>query len=335
MLRGISIALAASALAAPAAMAAPPRVTMGMGEQNPAMFDDKRFLDTGIRHARIILPYDLVKARGWQLWAADAWLGAARREGIEPLVTFTARWGEKRRRHLPSVREYSRRFAEFRARYPWVREFGTWNEANLASAQPTGHHPRRTAEFYRALKRRCRSCTVVAVDVLLTGNSRTWRWLRAFRAAAGRGPHIFGLHNYPEVTRLRSHVTRAFLRRMPRARVWITETGGIVQHNAWEYNEDRAARVIRHVFRVTNRLHRIERLYLYNWRFDGNRNWDSGLIARNGRERLGYYELLDGLSLARFRPVPLPVNEPIAPPLPEPKPAPVPAPPPPPSDPDD
>ena len=336
MLRGLSIALAAAALAAPAATAAPPpRVTMGMGEQNPTMFDDERFLDTGIRHARIILPYDVVKARGWQLWAADAWLGAARREGIEPLVTFTSRFGERRRFHLPSVREYSRRFAEFRARYPWVREFGTWNEANLASGQPTGHHPRRTADYYRALRRRCRSCTVVAVDVLLTGNWRTWRWLRAFRARAGRGPHIFGLHNYPEVTRLRSHVTRAFLRRMPRARVWITETGGIVQHNAWEYNEDRAARVIRHVFRVTNRLHRIERLYLYNWRFDGNRDWDSGLIAKNGRERLGYYELLDGLSLARFRPVPVPVNEPIAPPLPEPQPAPVPAPPPPPPGDDD
>ena len=93
MLRGISIALAAVALAAPAA-AAPPHVTMGMGEQNPGMFDDARFLDTGIRHARLILPYDVVKAGGWQLWSADAWLAAARREGIEPLVTFSSRVGQ-------------------------------------------------------------------------------------------------------------------------------------------------------------------------------------------------------------------------------------------------
>ena len=105
---------------------------------------------------------------------------------------------------------------------------------------------------------------------------------------------------------------------MPHARVWITETGGIVQHNAWEYNEDRAARAIRHVFKLTNRLPRIERLYLYNWRFDGNKRWDSGLIARDGRERLGYYELLDGLSLARFKPVPpTPVTDPLAPALPD------------------
>jgi hypothetical protein len=219
--------------------------------------------------------------------------------------------------------------AEFRARYPWVREFSTWNEANLASAQPTGHHPRRTADFYRALKRRCRHCTVVATDLLLTGNWRTWRWIRAFRKRAGRGPLIFGMHNYPEVTRLRSKVTRSFLRRFPRARLWITETGGIVRHNAWEYNEDRAARAIRHVFRLTNKLPRIERLYLYNWRFDGNRDWDSGLIAHNGRPRMGYYELLDGLTLSRFRPVPVPLTDPVAPTLPEPQPAPGPTPAPP------
>jgi hypothetical protein len=318
MLRGISISLAAFAVAAAAgpAAAAPPHVTMGMGEQSPGMFDDARFIDTGIRHARLILPYDVVRAGGWQLAVADAWLASARREGVEPLVTFTARWGNRRRFHLPSVREYSHRVAEFRARYPWVHELGTWNEANLASAQPTGHHPRRVAAYYLALKRQCRRCTIVAVDVLLTGNWRTWRWLRAFRAGAGRAQPIFGIHNYPEVTRMRSQVTRAFLRRFPHARAWITETGGIVRHNAWEYNEDRAARVIRHVFRLTNRLHRIERLYLYNWRFDGNKDWDSGLIGANGRERVGYYELLDGLSMARFRPAPgPPVTEPLAPPL--------------------
>jgi len=76
MIRGISIALAAAALAAlaaPAALAGSstaelPHVTMGMGEQNPGMFDDARFLDTGIRHARLILPYDVVKAAFRQLY---------------------------------------------------------------------------------------------------------------------------------------------------------------------------------------------------------------------------------------------------------------------------
>jgi len=317
MLKALAIALAALGVAAPAAAATTPHVVVGMGEQNPGLFDDERFLDTGITHARLIVPYNVVKAGSWPLDAAAVWLARARHEGIEPLVTFSRRWGPKKRRyHLPSVREYSKRVAEFRARFPWVREYSTWNEANLASAQPTGRHPIRTAQFYRALKRQCPGCTVIATEMLLTGNWKTWRWLRAFRSHAGRGPHIYGIHNYPDVTRMRSAVTRSFLRHVPHARVWITETGGIVQHNAWEYNEDRAARAIRHVFKLTNALPRIERLYLYNWRFDGNRSWDSGLIAGNGRPRVGYYQLLDGLSLARFKPVPVPIDDPVSPALP-------------------
>jgi len=306
MRKPLLIALVLAATAAPAASAAEaPHVIVGMGEQNPDLFLDQRFLDTGIGHARLTVPYDIVKAGGWPLDAATVWLARARLAGVEPLVTFNHAWGGKKRKfHLPSVREYSKRIAEFRARFPWVREYSTWNEANLASAQPTGRHPRRTAAFYRVLRKQCRACTVIATEVLLTNNWKTWRWLRAFRRGAGRGPHLYGIHNYPDVTRMRGVMTRSFLRRMPHARVWVTETGGIVQHNAWEYNEDRAARSIRHAFKLTNALPRIERLYLYNWRSDGNNDWDSGLIGANGRERGGYYELLDGLSLARFAPVP-------------------------------
>jgi hypothetical protein len=131
-----------------------------------------------------------------------------------------------------------------------------------------------------------------------------WRWIRAFRHRAGRGRLIFGLHNYPDVTRLRSKATRRFMRRVKNAEVWITETGGIVRHRGFKYNEGRAARVIRHVFKLTERFPRITRLYLYNWAYDGNKRWDSGLISDEGTERMGYYAFLDGLSLDRFKPLP-------------------------------
>ena len=122
MLKALAIALAALGVAAPAAAATTPHVVVGMGEQNPGLFDDERFLDTGITHARLIVPYNVVKAGSWPLDAAAVWLARARHEGIEPLVTFSRRWGPKKRRyHLPSVREYSKRIAEFRARFPWVR----------------------------------------------------------------------------------------------------------------------------------------------------------------------------------------------------------------------
>ena len=68
----------------------------------------------------------------------------------------------------------------------------------------------------------------------------------------------------------------------------------------------------------------MRRVYLYNWRFDGNRRWDSGLISRRGNRADGYYALLEGLALDPFRPL-APVVEPlpeVGPLLPEPPPPP-------------
>jgi hypothetical protein len=316
MLRALAIALAVLAATATAASAASHTI-VGMGDQSPDMFDDARFHETGIRNARLLVPWDLLKMGGWPLQAADLWLERARRDGVEPLVSFGHSMSEKRQLKLPSVRQYAAQVKAFRARYPWVREFSTWNEANLGSKQPTGRHPRRTAVFYRALKKQCPGCTVVAVELLVTSNWRMYRWIRAFRERAGRGRLIFGLHNYPDVTRLRGIRTRNFLRRVRNAEIWITETGGIVRHRNFRYDEGRAARVVRHVFKLVRALPRVKRLYLYNWRYDGNVRWDSGLISQQGKERMAYYALLDGLTLDRFKPIPVTIDQPIVDPLPE------------------
>ena len=52
----------------------PPHVDVGIGEQDPSFFGDPLFRETGIRHARLIVPFDVVRAGGWQLSSADAWL---------------------------------------------------------------------------------------------------------------------------------------------------------------------------------------------------------------------------------------------------------------------
>ena len=329
MCRGIAVVCALAALAVPGAALAkePPHVAVGISEQSPDLFDDARFHSTGIRNARLIVPYDLVRAGGFWLDVTDAWLDRARRDGIEPLVSFSHSFVRGRRLRLPSVPEYAARVAEFRARYPWVHEFSTWNEANHKGTQPTGRHPRRAAVFYRALRKQCPDCRVVAVEVLLTHSWKTWRWIRRFRERAGPGPHVFGVHNYPDVTRLRNLNTRLFLRRVPRSEVWLTETGGVVRFGKrWRYSEARAGRAVRHVFKLATAFPRVKRVYLYNWRADGNTRWDSGLISREGIERRGYFELLSGLTLDRFRP-PAPLIPPVEEPPGEPAPGPTPVPP--------
>ena len=63
--RLVAAMAAIAALAAPAAAQSPiPHVDVGIGEQNPTLFDDPRFQTTGIRHARLIVPYDVVRAGG-------------------------------------------------------------------------------------------------------------------------------------------------------------------------------------------------------------------------------------------------------------------------------
>ena len=266
MIRALAIALAVGTLTATAAATAHAAHTIvGMSEQSPEMFQDPRFHATGIRNARLLVPWDLIREGGGVLTSADLWLERAHRDGVEPLVSFGHSWDPKRQLKLPTVRQYKAAFRAFRERYPWVREFSTWNEANLGSKQPTGRHPRRTAVFYRALKKHCRGCTVVAVELLVTSNWRMYRWIRAFRQRAGRGRLIFGLHNYPDVTRLVGIRTRNFLRRVRNAEIWITETGGIVRHRNFKYDEGRADKVVRHVFKLVAALPRVKRLYLNNW----------------------------------------------------------------------
>ena len=278
-------------------------MTVGIAEPSPDLFEDPRFHATGIRHARLLVPYDVVRAGGWPLTVADLWLERARRDGVEPLVSFGHAMTKRHQMRLPSVREYAARVREFRARYPWVREFSTWNEANLGSTQPTGRHPRRTAVFYRALKRQCRDCTVVAVELLLTSNWRMWRWLRAFRARAGRGRLVFGLHNYPDVTRLRTRATRLFVK--------ARAERGHLDHRDRRHRAPPAVQVQR----APRRPGGAARVQAYLVA-PAHRAALSLQLARRRQPALGlrpdrarrngaaapYWELLDGLTLDRFRP---------------------------------
>ena len=288
-------------------------VEVGIGDNRGAFLNDKRFEEMGLRNVRLIVPYDVVRARGWRLRSTDAWLQAAKDRGLNVLVSFgfSGRKGRRWRWHLPSIGEYRRRVREFMTRYPWIHEYSTWSEANHKRVQPTGTHPVHTAMLYRTLRTLCRApdCTTLAADVLLTGSNRTWRWIKAFNRRA-HAPEVWGVHNYPDANRMSSRQTRRFLRTV-KGDVWFTETGGIVRFGrSWKPNERRAARALHHVFRLADLSPRVKRVYIYSWRgTKNNRRWDSGLISPAGRLRAGYRVLLDELAQDRFNPK-LPLTEP-------------------------
>jgi hypothetical protein len=286
------------------------RFVLGIGDQSTRMLDDPRFVALGLRDSRLVVPYD-VALDEVQLARYAPVLETARARGVRMLVSFGARPAAPA--HLPSVREYRRAVLAFRARFPWIRDLGAWNEANHRS-QPTARHPGRAASLYNALRAACRGCRIVAADVLDQAGFATW--VRRFRRVA-RAPRIWGLHDYVDVNRNRD-VSVPRLRRATggRGQVWLTETGGVVRFaRSFGYDERRAARSTRHVLRLAQRR-RARRVYLYQWSGAPlGARWDSGLIAADGRARpaLNVVERYLRVPLTPRPPIPVVPRFPIAP----------------------
>ena len=296
---GLSILLLGGALAGPASAAKRPIV--GIGDQKVAMFDDPRMEWLGIKHARLVVPWYV--ANGGKHLAerdyVDAWMASARRTGVEPLVGFGHGFEGRMRTYLPSVKQFRRAAQRFQRRYPWVKVYIPWNEANHCS-QPTCKRPARVARYYDALKGVCRRCTVLAPAVLDQPNMVAY--LKRFRKVARHEPRIYAMHNYLDVNRLRSTGTRRLLRALPRkARLWVAETGGLVERQHFRGKADfpesptRAGVVVRFSLELARKHKKIDRVYLYHWNIHRIKpNWDSGLIDLFGIARPGF------TSLARF-----------------------------------
>jgi hypothetical protein len=261
---------------------------VGISDQDPDTFSDARFTALGMRYARLITPWNSIFTEPDRL---DTWLQAAKRAGIEPLVAFNHSRGDlcpARPCVLPSVGRYAAAFTAFYAKYPWVRSFQPWNEANHAS-QPTGKNPKRAAQFYNVVRAKCHGCTITAADLLDSPNLK--RWLAAFNRYAKGKPRLWGLHNYTDTNRFRSSGTKTMLK-LVKGQLWLTETGGIVAFTtssgkvALRHDERRARRAIDFLFRLSRASPRITRVYVYQWRKTqtGDR-FDAGLVAPDDTAR--------------------------------------------------
>jgi len=290
LLLGVLLAIAVAAPAQAAQRKQPPIPVIGIGEQNPEMFASPYFRALGVRHARVITAWDSLRHR-WSRDQLDSYMFAAHAAGVQVLLGFGHSRSKKYkvRRRVPSVRVFTREFLKYKKRYPWQKEWLTWNEANHCG-EPTCHKPERVARFFNNIRHNCYGCTVVAADVL---DSPTMKpWIREFRKVARSDKVIWGLHNYIDANRFRTEGTRALLKAAPKGQVWFTETGGLVVRRngskiAFPGNKRHAAKATKQVFKLARLSKRIRRVYIYHWMPQRTRlpTWDSALVDPRGKPR--------------------------------------------------
>ncbi len=249
------------------------------------MFFDSRFKALRLTDARRVVAWDALEF-GWQRHEVDNWMEAAHFDGVNPLITFGRSRLNSRRKVLPSPARYRQAFLAFRHRYPWVRIYAPWNEANHCS-QPTCHNPRRAAQYYNVIRAACSHCTIVAADVL--DQDGMVAWLREFQRHTIDAPRVWGLHNYLDVNRFRSSGTRSMLAHV-RGEIWFTEVGGLVSRAngsrlTFPESAAHAAAATKWMFQLTQISSRIARLYVYNWNAQVGESWDSALIGPTGHPR--------------------------------------------------
>ena len=266
---------------------------IGIGEQSPEIFMSPYFKALDVRYVRVITAWDSLRHK-WSRGALDQYMAAARAANVRVLLGFGHARSAKRkvRRHVPGVRTFTKEFLKYKKRYPWVKDWLTWNEANHCG-EPTCHKARRVARFYNNIRHNCYGCTVVAADVLDEPNMTGW--IREFRRTARDDKVIWGLHNYIDANRFRTSGTKALLKAAPRGQVWFTETGGLVVRRnksriAFPGNKKHAAKATKQVFKLAALSPRIRRIYFYHWMPSRARlpSWDSALVDGHGKPRPAY-----------------------------------------------
>jgi hypothetical protein len=280
-LLALALLPAAAQAAAPATAPATAPVGIGIADNKPDMFVDARFQALHLRYARIDLRWDVL-SDATATAQLDTWMAGARATGAAPLVTFDR--SPRRVSYNPTSQQLVGALKALRARYPFVKDFSSWNEANM------NKKPQLVAKWWLALREACPTCNVLATDLLDKPNMIPWA--QRFVKAAGRTPKVWGLHNYVDANTLSTKTTKKLLASLGGS-FWFTETGGIVRRAnnstlVFPTGTARAAKVTRFIFHKHTRLSpRIQRVYLYHWDtgVGGGPTWDSGFVGPDGQAR--------------------------------------------------
>jgi hypothetical protein len=283
------LVLLATAAMTGGATAAQAKLAVGIADNKSDMFTDPRFTALKVKYVRVMVPYDALHDFAQRTWL-DSWMAGAKAGGLTPLVTFDR--SRKRTSHNPSAAQMATSLKAVRKRYPFVKEFATWNEANI------NKRPETVARWWLAMRKACPSCTILGADLLDRNNVGTWA--QRFVKAAKRTPKVWGLHNYVDANTLKTGGTRKLLKAV-KGTVWFTETGGVVSRNngsgiVFPTGAAHAAKATKFVFSKLAKLSpRVQRAYIYHWNTglgdittgvdDDDRTWDSGLIGPDDKPR--------------------------------------------------
>lgn len=293
-------------LAAPTASAKhTSKIRVGIGDQSLRIFESSNFQDLEIKRTRYFVPADLMQDRDERL-KARAFVKAARKAKVSTLLHISTEDLRPKRGKVPSTRTYRRNVGRIVAyfRKLGVRDFGSWNEVNHKT-QPTWNHVGHAVSYfksmYRTVRKRCKSCKVVGLDILDQAGSERYidSFYKRLSSTWRKRLRTVGIHNYSDVNRSRATGTSRIIRTVHRysndVNFWFTETGALASfQKSFPYSESRQASRIKNMFKYAKRYERsgVDRVYSYNWfgaepddSCEDHCLFDAGLVSPDGTPR--------------------------------------------------
>ena len=288
-------------------------VLVGVGDQIPSTFSDPNFLKLNIKRSRFFVPWNVTLRTGTRATSSTSGSTPRRRPAWSRSSRSATPRARSARRSPASCRprvEYTKAFRAFRKRYPQIKVYSPWNEANHRS-QPTWKNPKRAAQYYNIVRKYCRGCTIVAADVIDESNMESW--LKTFKKTATK-PKIWGLHNYRDTNKRKGQRLGGTKRLMKavKGKVWLTETGGIVKfvlpdgRTLFKKSESRANSATKRMFSLAKTYRsRIKRLYIYQWLAPATAEetrFDAGLVSPDSKPRPAFKTVQRYLKSRYFNP---------------------------------
>ena len=279
-----AVALAPSATA---------KVTIGISDNKPKMFQDENFQALGLANVRIVVPWDGLSYSADRN-NLDIWMQGAKARNAKVLLAFDrSRHGKKN----PTAKKLASSLKAILKRYPrQIATVTTWNETNINEKNKP---PKLVAQWYKALIKIFPRTKVIAADTVDVPSLSDWtkRYLKELKKQRVPTPKFWGLHNYVDVNNFTDKRTRGFLK-IVKGNVWLTETGGVVERNNGSAQKFRG-KGPQHAADATNYLltsmlrrnPRIKYVFLYHWNSDEPSDiasWDSSLISSDGAVRPAY-----------------------------------------------